>query len=365
MPEFGEKITRGSGTLEFGRAPNGLCFLKISGFFRAMYQIAVGHNGTPLASVPFTGMGSPLPPYPQPSILAWIQADEQGLWGRRCPECKGYFRTNHVYLMTVCPYCAIFSDSLAFITEDQRRYILAFRDAAIKAAKGPEAITIDLGSLTDNKSEWNYSEERQQFHFNCSKCNTQTDILGEYGWCPQCGGTNGREVLSSKLKNLEATLERVDKEISDREQRGNEWEKINNACFSELEALGNHVRSQFLLFPATPKRQKELMKLSFQKLQTARDSLEHWFAIDIFKAISEIDRTFMRLMLNRRHIAVHNAGRVDAEYLEITGDTKARLHERIRLRSAEVRRIIPLINSVAANLLDGQESMNLYKALVT
>ena len=49
----------------------------------ALYQLAISRrSGLPLAFVPAGGYGSPMPPYPQPSVLAFIISDTDRLWGR-------------------------------------------------------------------------------------------------------------------------------------------------------------------------------------------------------------------------------------------------------------------------------------------
>ena len=62
-------------------------------------------------------------------------------------------------------------------------------------------------------------------------------------------------------------------------------------------------------------------------------------------------------MFNRRHILTHNGGRVDQEYLDSTGDTTVRLHQKIVVRSKEVRRLLPLLKRAAGNLFDAFESI--------
>ena len=64
---------------------------------RAMYMVAVSMDGTHLLdTVPAVGIGGTAV-YPQPSVVAYVQWDEQGMWGRNCPACERYFRTTHIH----------------------------------------------------------------------------------------------------------------------------------------------------------------------------------------------------------------------------------------------------------------------------
>jgi hypothetical protein len=359
MAEFGDKLHTAGGKVEFLHDANGLA-TRISGTsvkFRAMYQIAVGFDGRILAVVPPTGIGAPLPPYPKPSMLAWIQSDEQGMWGRRCPNCKSYFRSNHIMGATCCPYCFRTADSTAFITEAQGRYVTAFCEGMMTAWNEKKNVTLDLEAVTDVTPEWHYSEVKQQFHFECKVCNTKVDILGDYGACPQCTHSNAREIMTTKLNELDAQWQQSDADLTDQKSRGEQWEKLTIGSVSALEDLGNHLRKILLPSPYMPKRRQDLENLSFQRLFDTAESLRWWFGIDVLKGVPEDDQTFLRKMFQRRHILIHNGGKVDDAYLEFSGDTTVRLHERIRIRSNEARRIIQLTAILADNLLTDFESM--------
>lgn len=360
MAKFKDKLHTAGAKVDFIFDQQKGLATQISGtseYFRAMYQIAVGLDGRLLAVVPPGGIGAPMPPYPKPSILAWIQSDEQGMWGRRCPKCKGYFRTNHVMGHTSCPYCYVRADSTAFVTEAQRGYLKVFCEAWAKAWNEKRSVSLDLETVTDITPEWHYSEEKQQFHFECASCKTNVDILGDYGACPNCSQSNARPVIGSKLKDLENQWQKANDGLSDRKLRGEQWEKLTIACVSELEDFGNHTRRILLLSPATPKRREQLQKLSFQRLFETAESYQQWFGIDVLKGTSQDDRVFLRKMFHRRHILMHNGGKVDDDYLQNSGDATVRMHERIRIRSNEANRLIQLIGVISENLLAGFESM--------
>jgi hypothetical protein len=280
------------------------------------------------------------------------------LWGRQCSNCESYFRTGHIAGVTICPYCAISQDSLAFITEAQGRYVVTFCNSLMKAVTEKVNVTLDAQEISDTTPEWKYEEERQQFHFECAGCHTPTDILGDYGYCPKCGRSNARKLIEKKLAELENQLNKADQEITGKKERGDGWEKITLACFAEFEPMGNHLRRWLTLVPATPKRRTDFENLSFQRVFETADRLQQWFGIDLFRGISDGDRGFLKKMLQRRHILTHNGGKVDQDYLDQSGDKNVRLNERIRIASNEARRLIPLVRTIASNLLDDFESMN-------
>jgi hypothetical protein len=368
VTEFKDKIRAAGGKVEFLYDPMKGIATQISGSgFIAMYLVAVSMDGRHLlATVPATGIGRTAV-YPQPSIITYIQSDELGMWGRNCPACQKYFRTNHIMGLTFCPYCSVGDDSLAFISQAQRTYITACYDAFGRAYVGKKNTSVDVAEITDDVAAWHYSEEKLQTHFKCDTkdCRAETDILGEYGFCPRCGRTNARKFFFDRMSKMLIRWEEVNTTISDRREREDSWEKMTIAGLSEFEALAKHLRARLLLFPMTPKRRKRVLELNFQKPFEADALLAQWFDIGVLKwtgnkstsarAVPEADFPFIKKMIQRRHILMHNGGVVDQEYLDLSNDTQVRLGERIRVRSKESKRFIEYCQQLGANLMDNVE----------
>lgn len=369
MSEFKDKIRAAGGKVEFLYDPVQGIATRISGFgVRAMYMVAVSIDGRHLlGTIPATGIGR-TPVYPKPSVVTWIQSDEQGMWGRNCPYCEKYFRTNHIIGVTCCPYCSVAGQDLAFISKDQRTYITAYYDAFARAYIGKQTTSLDMAEITDDMPAWHYSEEKLQTHFKCATkdCGSEADILGEYGYCPRCGRTNARQLFFDSMAKLLADWEAANVAISDRRERGDSWEKMTVVCLSNLEAFAKHLRAKLLVFPLTANRRKRLTELSFQKPLEADALLVQWFDIGLLRwagdeltpgrTVPESEIPFISKMIQRRHILVHNGGIVDEEYLDRSGDTQARLGERIRIPSKEAKRFVNCIREMGANLLDNVES---------
>ena len=122
MSEFKDKIPAAGGKIDFLYDPaTGRIATQISGTgFFAMYIVAVSMDGRHLLeSVVPAGLGGVMV-YRQPSVLTYMQSDEQGMWGRNCPYCQKYFRTNHNMGDTYCPHCSQPAPDLAFISKEQR-----------------------------------------------------------------------------------------------------------------------------------------------------------------------------------------------------------------------------------------------------
>jgi hypothetical protein len=368
MSEFKDKIPAATAKVEFHYDPVRGIAPEISGTrVRALYMVAVSLDGRYLLdTVPAGGIGT-IVIYRQPSIVTFIQSDEQGLWGRNCPACRKYFRTNHIMDVTWCPYCAESAPSLAFVSVAQRTYITAYYDAYARAHIEKKNTTLDIAEVTDVTPAWHYSEEKQQFHFTCDgpDCKTQADIMGEYGYCPSCGRTNARRLFAEKMDKLISRIAFVKATVDDRHERERVWEEITKACVSDFEPLGKHLRRKLLCFPMTPKRRKQVEELSFQQLVRTNDLMQQWFDIGMLEwagnaaapavKVAQSEVSFIKMMVHKRHILVHNGGLVDQEYLEHSGDDSVRLDERIRINRREAIRFVEAVRVMAANLLNNVE----------
>ncbi len=293
-------------------------------------------------------------------VPVFLLSDEEQFFGRTCPKCRGYFRTERIAENLYCPYCSTHAPLAYFTTGNQLEFINAVRLQYIEGFQGGALEVIDLDAiakaLPNNRPSWAYSEERQQHLSTCSGCNNRFDILGEYGFCPACGRSNALTTLLSQLDASQAEFQRIESELSDRGDRAAEWEKMTK-CISEFEAMARAIQNDLTRLPLTPSRRQEIRQISYQQILSAGDYMRTYFGIDLLKGLTEDEKAFLNKMFNRRHILTHNAGRVDEKYLNRTGDSSVRLHQKITVRSREIARLIPLLRRVAQNLFAGYESI--------
>jgi len=368
MPEYKDKIPAAGGKVEYLYDPQRGIAAQISGTsFRGIYQVALSLDGKHLlATVPAGGIGS-TSIYPQPSVLAFVQSDQQGMWGRNCPTCEKYFRTDHVMGDTTCPYCCEVAPDLAFVSKEQRHYLTACYDAFAQAFLHKQSTSVNMADITDEAVSWHYSEIKQQFHFVCqtNRCKSQTDILGEYGYCPRCSRSNARDVFLQAADKELTRLEEVRSTVLNRHERESTWEKMTVDAVSRFEALAKHLRRRLLRLPMTANRRRELDKVNFQQPLNADRQLKQWFDIgmvqwagtptDPKREILQPELEFIKVMVQKRHILIHNGGVVDQEYLDNTGDTTVQLDERIKITSKEAKRFLSLVRDMSRNLLDNVE----------
>lgn len=366
MEDFAE-IFPGGFKIEFSPHSSGLCIVTIEPsaltgpFTRPVLAPAVIIDGQgnvlEMAAMPNS-------PYLR-TQLTHLVSDHEGLFGRVCPSCKGYFRTNCLRKKKlICPYCSFRDDIGTFVTENQMRFMEILCQASYEAVRRNVKLTFDISEavkgLKDNRPKWVYSEKNQQHSFTCNECkeymiNIVFNILGEYGSCPSCGKRNYHQVFPPKMKFLQDQFEQKNASLKDEKIRGEEWKRLLTDCVSQFDSLANDVRDQLLRIPTTPARKNDISNLSFQGIIKAGERLKTWYGIEMLKGLSEDDCTFFNKMFQRRHLVIHTGNRVDEDYLKNTNDTTVSLHQTIRIGSREIRRLIPLTERVGNNLIRGYE----------
>ena len=359
MAEF-EDVQHTGGAITIRRAGSQyqLSFVHMRPVRSALVELFVKADGTPLEFSPITGM-SLRDDEQQPVFMVMLASDAEGLFGQQCPKCNSYFRSA-VPFSSRCPYCGSTAEAVEFITPNQRRFFKAFAESILTAPEGDT--TVDLDQLLDNipenkESPWRYTEERQQTHFKCAQCGRSFDVLGEYVECPMCGKCTHDVLIERKLAARNAEFEAARATLTDRHERENRWQQLLLGCVSDFEGFANDLRDRLLRLPATPSRKRALSSLSFQSIANAADRLREWFAFDVLDAIGTEDREFLNIMFNRRHLFVHRAGRVDQEYIDNSEDTTAKLNQVLRLKSTQIARLIPLLESATRNFIRGFESI--------
>ncbi|WP_045523082.1 hypothetical protein [Neobacillus niacini] len=358
MKQF-EIVPHTGGKLMIVPSQNMIGFENQSDHAAASFQLCFSLVDGSVTYIPFGGLGTNN--IPNGGIPIYVFSDNEGYFGRTCPVCNGYFRTDSGGEEYFCPYCSHFDRSLAFSTATQREYIQVYINTVLSALQDKCDTKIDLdgiiANLSNNRSPFVYSEERQQRNNKCKSCKTRYDILGEFGCCPNCGSLNTFEVFNDSLNRL---LKRLNNSLIEVEPETHsyEWVDVLKNCVSEFEAMAKDISKQLVRLPATPSRKEEIRRINFQRISEANDNLSNWFGIDFLKGISNEDRLFISRCFHRRHILTHNAGVVDEKYIKNTEDTTVRLNQKIYVEKDEAIKLISLMRTIAKKLFDGYESIS-------
>jgi len=318
----------------------------------AMFGVYALPQGIVFCQAELGGIGSPIkqPAVPGGCYLVFIGSDSEGLFGRQCSSCNGYWR-GPIHA-TYCPYCGLHARLIDFLTPGQISYVAQFcakMTEALNSGTDGEHI-VDMDAVADavgkeaEKPAFYYAEESQQNKFTCNACGAFNDILGRFGYCSVCGTRNDLQELSDKTVPL----------LRGRINSGGPYEACVKDAVSEFDSFVGVCVAQLLQHVAmTPARRNRLENRRFHNLQSAAADLKEILDIDILDGMKPEDIEFAKLMFHRRHVYEHKGGEADEKYIEDSGDNSVRPKQLLHETVESAHRIVGLVMKMATNLHRG------------
>jgi hypothetical protein len=98
-------------------------------------------------------------------------------------------------------------------------------------------------------------------------------------------------------------------------------------------------------------RRADIERLVFHDVENPTiATLKSAFDIDLLRGIDNGNRSFLKMMMARRHVYEHNQGVADARYLSESGDVAWREGDLIRETQANAHQLIGLLARMAENV---------------
>lgn len=312
--------------------------------FAAFFAVWALPQGIAVAQSELGGIGSQVagPPFPG-CFQVFIGSDSEGGFGRQCPRCQGYWRSN--IEASICPYCGIRAGVVDFLTSAQRSYVAGYcaKFADFMMTETAADCVIDMDAVADAtgsslpKPAFYYAELSQQNKYTCVACGSFNDILGKYGYCSVCGTRNDLQEFTEQVLPL------LRKRINEEEQ----FEGCAKEAVGVFDSLvGSYVLPLIEQVPLTGARRNRLTNRRFHNLKSTADDLKEIFDIDIFRNMSSDDVAFAVRMFHRRHIYEHKGGEADQKYIDDSGDTSVRPKQALRETAESAHQIIGIVHQI-------------------
>lgn len=308
-------------------------------------------QGVPLERVGVEGLGAQFAPPKVPgSYLIHLSSDREGMFGRTCFFCAGYWRSADGPNVGsgCCAYCGRQPLSLA-LTARQRLYVQSVCELINHGlSSGPGFYRWSLDDLSTTPSDpssqsFYLAEHRQQRHRLCLACGTGQDVLGGASYCCSCGTRDDRELL---MEALDAARQRA--------RKGELPGALRDAVSATDSFVAILVSQLVARVPMTSVRRaywagKNRPKHKF--VETAERLDEH-FGFKSKAALTEPELLLAAKLVPRRHVHEHCGGIVDQDYLDQTGDN-LRLGQMIREDQAEIFEFIGLMGKFSQAVMIG------------
>lgn len=320
-----------------------------------LYAIWCLRQGIPVGVVDLT---QPIGPAPHADCVQVIVAtDQHAMWGRKCPNCSGYWRTGTpgLFWTTVCCYCGQHSRAHECLSDAQRAYVesccLFYQHALSHGGQGLFTIKardlVAQAMASEDGAESAppdfFVEKSRQTRFTCEACGSVMDILGRFAYCSSCGTRNDGTMFQADVEAVRARLTTGDNPT---------------LCLKELvdafDAVGRNIARQLISHvPMTKARREKWSKANFQQISSIASDLKRDFDIDLLRKASQSDTNFVTKMFHRRHLHAHSGGIVDQKYLDDTGDTTVQIGQLLRERREDILALTPIVAKIVQNLMQG------------
>lgn len=298
-----------------------------------------------------------------------IPTDETGMVGRECPvpECEGYFKLQPGTglkgedLDCVCPYCGHAAKPDQFWTKEQIEFARSYAHRAIsdmvarqfkrmefnQPARGAFGIGFSLKFKQGPKPPLRqYREKALETEVVCDQCTLRYSVFGVFGFCPDCGCHNSRQILE---KNLDLALKVV--EFAESAPLAELKENlIQNALEDVVSSFDGFGRELFRAHASLTTDPSKAASMSFQSLVGADRALQTLLGASLRTMTAQDDWKLIVRCFHKRHVIAHKGGVIDEKYIEQSGDEMAIEGRKVRVTTDEVRALVIAIRKLGEAL---------------
>lgn len=285
-----------------------------------------------------------------------IEADEAGYTGRECPECEKYFKIKFGTGLPEatdchCPYCNHINSQDEFWTKQQIEYAQSvalnkISGDLLKSMKKMEMKTkrnqlISIGIEVKGRPMpiTYYLEKELEEKVACNSCTLEYTIYGAFGFCPDCGVHNSKQIVES---NFDLILKILD--LASGTDSNIKSKLIENALEDCISAFDGYAREHCSGI---------YKKMSFQNIEAAQKKLLTDRGVDISKGIEADQWSFTIKQFQKRHLLAHNMGVIDKEYIKKTNGSPSADGKKVSITEEDVRILIANLQVISGNLFNG------------
>jgi hypothetical protein len=295
-----------------------------------------------------------------------IPVDDDGFFGRECPECEQHFRIAHEDyealpddLRLWCVYCGHDDDHSEFMTQQQTERVMRAAGDYAQQLVG-RMLDQSFGSLARRTRGSTFQvtyrsrpfypaplpeidEERLVRERRCVGCGLRYAVFGEHRFCPVCGSlpplTVALDALEAEATRLDALGELPDDVLATLRETGvvhrTYVDTIENLV-GIVEVLADRVfRSQVPSADTALKGRGNV----FQRLDDLAGLFAEHLAIDV-RSASGLDWSSLLQVWAARHVFTHCDGIVDAKYFVAVPMSPHRVGQRLQITEADTRAAI-------------------------
>jgi len=285
-----------------------------------------------------------------------IEPDEDGYTGRECPECEKYFKIKFGTGLPDatdchCPYCNHISPQDEFWTKQQIEYA---QSVALNKISGDLLKSLKKMEMKPKRNQFisigievkgratpitYYSEKELEEKVTCENCTLEYTIYGAFGYCPDCGIHNSKQIVDA---NFDLVIKILD--IASESEKEIKSKLVENALEDCVSAFDGYAREHC---------SNKYNKISFQNIDVARNKVLTDHSVDISTGLNQDQWSSVIEQFQKRHLLAHKMGIIDEEYINKTGGSPSLIGRKVSISEGDVRELINNLKVVAGNLFNG------------
>lgn len=285
-----------------------------------------------------------------------IEADEAGYTGRECPECEKYFKIKFgtglpEAMECHCPYCNHIGPQDEFWTKQQIEYA---QSVALNKISGDLLKSMKKMEMKPKRNQFisigievkgkptpvtYYSEKELEEKVVCNSCTLEYTIYGAFGFCPDCGVHNSKQIVEA---NFDLVLKILDLASgTDSDIKSKLVENALEDCISAFDGFAREHCSGIY------------KKISFQNIDGAQRKVLADRGVDITEGIEGDQWLFTVKQFQKRHLLAHRMGVIDEEYIKKTNGSPSAVGRKVSITEEDVRKLISNLQAISGNLFHG------------
>lgn len=295
-----------------------------------------------------------------------ITPDEDGYLDKECPndECHSKFKVysddwaeriqgHDAY----CPFCGHKADDEQWFTSEQ---VEQAKDQAVEYAG---ALISEALKKDSRRSNFKFKGNRHfydlpsetldvmQQKITCEECGFRYAVIGSAYYCPCCGKNTSARTYQTMMTKIRASVENIDAirdSISDKDAADRCCETLLIGALNELVVTVQRICESVY------KERVPEAKIKQNVFQRLDDGCRLWTELTgegYGDWLTQGQFATLRRCFQRRHLFAHQAGIVDQQYIERSGDESYREGQRIILKPEDLLEYIVAVDTLCSKVL--------------
>jgi uncharacterized Zn finger protein (UPF0148 family) len=308
-----------------------------------------------------------------------IPADEEGFFGRQCPECQRFFKMRVDEwgalpddAIVTCPYCGRRPEDVNdFMTAQQNQRVQSAAEALaeqyvhqalqdafsglgtrrLRPGESGIEIRVSHDPPPPVRSLATYVEEQVRRTITCDRCETVYAVYGATAFCPVCGPRGAADTVTEAIERGRRSLgleDALPDDLREQARADGVFDKAAADAVKEVVTLFEvFARDQFAArVPGHQEIVQQHGRGVFQRLDDVDALFAEHAGTSISAHVPEAVWLQLQVVFQQRHLLVHRQGTVDEQYIQRVPHAREQVGQRLVLSRRDADKALDALEAV-------------------